>query len=244
MDRRDFFKNVLSASLLTPLFIGSKPAKENSELFLISDNSHRVVPTLLEELTGVGLIKGKSFDFLSVHPEAEEIKKSLVHSGWKPLPSSSPADISIAFRLLHHPVPPSFTLIKEGQIVEIRTHRLLALWTEINRNERPSSCLTTLSMAKVRPRLQPGVFATISLQGKTVDKISLERDIQKTYLTKNGNLSVVVKSGKAEVASSSCPQKVCVSSPPVSLAGERIICVPNHFLLQIEGPHLFDTIIG
>ncbi len=33
-------------------------------------------------------------------------------------------------------------------------------------------------------------------------------------------------------------------TPPVFLAGERIICAPNHFLLEIHGSHSIDTVIG
>lgn len=33
-------------------------------------------------------------------------------------------------------------------------------------------------------------------------------------------------------------------TPPVFLAGERIICAANYFLLEIHGSHSIDTVIG
>ncbi|MGD8534841.1 MAG: NusG domain II-containing protein, partial [Candidatus Aminicenantes bacterium] len=42
----------------------------------------------------------------------------------------------------------------------------------------------------------------------------------------------------------SCHQKICLSHPPVSQAGERVICAPNNFLLEIQGTGLVDTVIG
>ena len=46
------------------------------------------------------------------------------------------------------------------------------------------------------------------------------------------------------VDQSCCRNKICVATAPVALAGERIICAPNHFLLEIEGTPFVDTVIG
>jgi hypothetical protein len=55
---------------------------------------------------------------------------------------------------------------------------------------------------------------------------------------------VRVESGSARVVESPCLHQICRNTPPISLSGERVICAPHHFLLEIQGPSGLDTVIG
>jgi hypothetical protein len=146
-------------------------------------------------------------------------------------------------RHLHHRAIPSFTLVKEGRVWDIRSRKLSALWKEMN-SRNPSSWLTIASYNTKRVDPYQGAYATIYIEGQKVEGISLEKNVLRKFQTERGNINVVVENGKALVSGSSCRHKICLLTPPVSLAGERIICAPNHFLLEIQRSHHIDTAIG
>jgi len=244
MDRRTFFKSLLSTALVSPLLASPKPSPLRRDLFLIEDSPHKFIIPILEEIKELGLMNGKSFAFLTSPAQAEELERILNKNHWSYVSKNSQADIYFSFSLLKHPAPSSFTLIKDGQIADIRTQNLFLLWQEMNQKKNFSSFLTIASYKKPLPNSQSGSSASIHIDGKKIDRISLKKNFLKSYSTKNGRLTVVAESGKAWIQASTCPQKVCVSSAPISLPGERIICVPNRFLLEVEGPRFLDTIIG
>ena len=156
----------------------------------------------------------------------------------------SRADFNLSFSFLRKKVLPSFTFIKDGRIWDIRSRELLFLWKEMNKNGTPSSSLTTATFKKRQSNFLPGSFADILIGGRRAERISLKKNFSKLFRTQKGNIAVMVKGGKAWVSDSSCRHKICVYSSPVSISGERIICAPNHFLLEIKGPHSIDTSIG
>lgn len=43
-----------------------------------------------------------------------------------------------------------------------------------------------------------------------------------------------IRGGKADVASASCPDKICVRQTPVSEVGETIVCLPNQVVVAVE----------
>jgi len=115
--------------------------------------------------------------------------------------------------------------------------------------ERPeqtelSSSLIRASFRNPSPLIQAGERAVLSIEGKRVGGLSLKKNFIKTFPTKGGKVRVAIENGTARVSDSSCRGRICCSSHPVALAGERIICAPNRFLLEIEGPRFLDTVIG
>lgn len=48
-------------------------------------------------------------------------------------------------------------------------------------------------------------------------------------------LSVVIENGTVSVASSDCPDGVCVDSGAISRTGQAIVCVPANVVVRIEG---------
>jgi len=114
----------------------------------------------------------------------------------------------------------------------------------MNKNHRPSLCLTIASLKNRRSDLLSGELVTLYKDGNLIERISLKKKLSKSFRTLEGKITVRVEDGKAWISESSCRHKICLHTPPVSLAGERIICAPSHFLLEIQGQHSVDTSIG
>ena len=76
-----------------------------------------------------------------------------------------------------------------------------------------------------------GKTATIKVDGKVVETLSLNEDTQRQF---NG-VVVVVKNGEVYVTQSTCTDKVCMRSGKASKTGEGIICAPNRVSIQIDG---------
>jgi len=244
MDRRGFFKIIISSSPLVPLLFASKSLTASAELYLIADAPHNFIALILEELKKFGIISGRNFALRNFHPHKDELIRALSQKGWRLLPKLSSADISLSCSHLHHAALPSFTLIKEGRIWDIRSQKLLSLWKEMNKNEKPSSCLTIASFKKEQPAFIPGSSASIYVNGRKREDLSLKHNFSHSFTTHSGCVTVAIENGKAWIRDSSCRNKICLFSSPVFLVGERIICAPNQFLLEIKGRSFVDTVIG
>jgi hypothetical protein len=226
MDRRSFFKTIMTTSMLTPFLLASKSLKNDLELFLISDEPQSFLPEILNELDTLRKIGTRTFAFLDTHPQMSSLKHSLEVYGWKHVNNTSSAGINLSFSHLHHSASPSFTLVENGRIFDIRAQRLRSLWEKINQNGETSYSLTTAAVNKENLSGCAGERAAIYLSGSKIGALPL------------------VKDGKARVIDSSCQGKICLYSPPVWRRGERIICAPNRFFLAIEGGRGVDTVIG
>jgi hypothetical protein len=244
MDRRDFFKTMLAAPLLTPMILASKRSDNDLELYLIAEEPQEFIPTLLEEVQKYSLSDGSKFCFLNLHPQEKALERILLERGWVLVEKPDEANLALSFNHLRSKAFPSFTLVKDGRIWDIRTRKLLFLWQEMNRIHSPSSCLTTASF-KSRPADScVGKYVTVYNQGQQAETLSLRKTLTKSFQAGGGRIAVQVRDGKAWISDSPCRHKICLYSPPISLAGERIICAPNNFLLTIEGRRSIDTVIG
>ena len=244
MDRRRFFKTIFIVPSLTPFLLAKGSPKGGFELYLISDSPHLVISPILRELQKFGLAQGHKYNCPDSHPSAEGLRNAIDQTGWRYASMPSGADLNLTFSYLHDKALPSFTFIKDGRIWDIRSRELLSIWTEMNKNGRASSLLTIVSFKKKQTPLLQGGFADILINGRRAERISLRKEYSKLFRTQRGNIAVMVKEGKAWVSDSSCRNKICVCSSPVSMSGNRIICAPNHFLLEVIGSHTIDTSIG
>jgi hypothetical protein len=243
MDRRRFFQTLLSAPLLTPLLLASQSRESDREIYLISDTPHTHLPVLLKELLrGRSGLPG-SFAIRENSPHKNALKHALSQSGWQFSPRSSDADLKISFRTLHQPARPSFTLVKEGKIWDVRSWNLRSLWQEMAQNQTPSLSLTVASLTRPGPGSDAGEFVAVYMNGHKKEALPLNKNLQRSYETHSGRIAVQITNGSAHVLNSSCRHKICLYSPPVSLSGERIICAPNFFLLEVRG-NTVDTVIG
>jgi len=243
MDRRHFFKTVLLTPFLSPFLARFKPADPTSRLYLITDSPHLYLPFLLRELQPSGLISGLSFSILHSSSLDKKLSHSLAQTGWKSVPPSSRSDFSLSFDRLGRYVDPSFALVKEGKIWDIRSKTLASLWMHMKKSQRPSSLMTVVSFND-KPSCLAGRFVSAYQDGRKIDTLGLHKKILKSYFTAKGRLRVKIEDGKAKVLESPCPQRICCFSPSISLAGERIVCAPNHFLLEVERTVSVDTSIG
>ncbi len=50
-----------------------------------------------------------------------------------------------------------------------------------------------------------------------------------------GNTVVEIAKGEAKIIDSPCPNKTCISSPPVSKKGQWNACLPNQVIIRVDG---------
>ncbi|MCJ7679561.1 MAG: NusG domain II-containing protein [Candidatus Aminicenantes bacterium] len=240
MERRDFFKTILTTSLLTPLILESKSTHRELELYLLSDNPQHSLPSILKS-TGFGGVK--TYDFTGFHPKRMEISGVLEKNGWTPLRSAR-ASLLLSHNRLQKKAEPSFTLVRNGKIQDVRSGELESLWHDLRRNAPSTFSLTSASLHSSASRIAAGKTVLCIIDGRRAAKLSLRKNGSRTFATSNGRVSVKVESGTARIEESSCKNHICLHSFPISLEGERIICAPNRFMIAIEGGRSVDTIIG
>jgi hypothetical protein len=114
----------------------------------------------------------------------------------------------------------------------------------MNTNHKPSSFLTIASLKNNPAGHSAGESVSIYKNGRKDKILSLKKNTTQTFRAQDGKVTVRIEDGKAWVSESTCRHKICLYSPPVSLAGERIVCAPNHFLLEVQRSGSIDTIIG
>lgn len=244
MDRRNFFKIMLATPVLTPLILSSKKTRNDLELFLISEEPQMFLPLLLQQIQDNSSNEGRTFTFLNPHPRENGLKKTLSEKGWRFVQEQASAHLTLSFSHLLNKALPSFTLVKKGRIWDMRSRKSYSLWQEMNESREPSSCLTIATFTK-KTSVQPaGEFVSMYRNGQKIRTISLEKNREQSFKTRRGRITAQIENGKVLVTESSCRHKICLYSPPVSLAGERIICAPNDFLIEIERSGSIDTVIG
>jgi hypothetical protein len=244
MDRRNFFKMMLATPVLAPLFLSLKNTTNDLELLLIAEEPQMFLPLLLEQIQDYSSSAGHTFTFLNPHPKENGLTKILTEKGWRFVQEPASAHMVLSFRPLLNKTLPSFTLIRKGRIWDIRSPHVHSLWREMNKNHTPSSCLTIASLTTKTSIPSTGGSVSMYKEGQKIETLSLEKNRELSFKTQGGRITVQIASGKARVTESSCRHKICLYSPPVSLAGERIICAPNHFLLEIGRSTSIDTVIG
>ena len=244
MDRRNFFKTILATPLLTPLLLASKKNNADCELLLIADEPQQFISLILQEIKKYHSIPGNKFACLNNHPQKQELTRILQQKGWIHVQTSAQADLSLSFSHLHQKARPSFSLVKRGRIWDIRTQKLSSLWKEINKNLSPSNTLTIASFQRPGADQASGEFITIYQDGQSLTKLSLKQSTEKTFITGKGKITARINNGKAWITESACRHKICQYTPPISMPGERIICAPNHFFIEVGGASGPDTVIG
>ena len=85
----------------------------------------------------------------------------------------------------------------------------------------------------------PGSSFEITVNGKLYGTYRLDTD---TTIDVDGKLTVQVKDGAVSVVSSDCSGKDCVHHKPVSMSGERIVCLPNGIVIRVTGGEV-DAVI-
>lgn len=244
MNRRRFFQIALATPLITPLFLASKNRPNDIDLYLVSNEPQLSLPSLLNELSKSNKTIGKKFSFVRPHPSEEKIKKRLSSKGWNCVPPSEKDHWNFSFHSFVHKISPSFTLVQNGRIRDIRDQNLFLLWKDMNQSQKPSTWLTIASLKKRQRSISKGDTVIVYKDGEKIDRLSLDNDGSRYYNAREGRITINLKGGKAWISESPCRHNICLMSPSISQSGERIICAPNHFFIEIEGPRFIDTVIG
>jgi hypothetical protein len=189
-------------------------------------------------------LAGKTFSFNSPHPRQQQLHHSLERLGWVPAALPSRAHLRLSFGPLRSPSRPSFTFVREGRIWDVRSRKLRNLWNAMGQSSQTSASLTIAGF-RPEPRLgTPGRFAAAYRDGRLRERFPLDRAGDVSFPTRGGVLVVRVERGAARIVHSPCRHQICRYTPPISKAGERVVCAPSHFLLEIQGPAGLDTVIG
>ncbi len=244
MDRRHFMNMFLAAPALAPLLLAAKQTSHSGELYLISDEPQKYLPSLLAASAPFQAAKDQTFAFITPHPREQRLCASLELQGWKAEADPSLAYLTLSFSLLRHASRPSFTFVQEGHIKDVRSRKLRSLWDLMGQSSKSSSSLTTAGFRADPPVHAQGKFVAVFQDGKLKAKIPLNRTERRTWQTLAGSLIVQVDQGRAKIVQAPCRHQICRCTPPVSLSGERIICAPSHFFLEIQGSSGLDTVIG
>lgn len=243
MDRRRFFSTFLATPLLAPLLWAARRGQKGSTLYIIGENPHLFFSPLLAELEKPAPAGEKRFRFLCSHPQEDSLKQILLQQGWQRGSGSNHAELSISYRRLQVNALPSFTMVKGGKVWDMRSWRLRSLWEEMKKKDPPSSCLTVVSSKNQHSRLAAGDSVSVYIEGLKRGEYSLREERSVSFPGQNGPITIQIAGGEARVMESSCQGRICLCSPPVSRAGERIICAPNHFFMEVQGSSV-DTVIG
>lgn len=244
MDRRDFFRGLLAASVLSSFRLEAKTAFSPTTLYLLSDSPERFLPAILRDVSSRLRLTGQTFSIDDSHPASDRLSRGLRGLGWRHLPGLSRPATRLTFQALAAPAFPSFTLIQEGKILDIRSRSLFSLWKEMNVDGSPASLLTIASFSDRSPSLRLGHRVAVYADGCRVATFSLHQDRVEKIQTRSGQVRLAIESGQARVVASTCRHQICLRTPPITQPGERIVCAPRHFLLEVEGPRLVDTVTG
>lgn len=239
MDRRNFLKTILSVSLVSP-FASASSIPQSRNLFLISDEPQIFLPPLLPSLIHDHSLF--SFAFLNPHLQQKKLTSLFKSYNWTLLHDPSKADVVLSSTSLSVPCRPSFTYVRNGAILDLRSAKLLSLWTSMASLPH-SSNLTSIAL-RPKASFRAGQFVSVFVTGRQVDRIPLTDSFSRCFAGARGQVEIRMEKGKAWVAEASCAHKICCSHPPVSLPGERIICAPSQILLNVSAPDSIDTSIG
>lgn len=75
----------------------------------------------------------------------------------------------------------------------------------------------------------------VSADGQELDRIPLAQFGTHTYANNGYVLTVTAADGAVSVVQSDCPRQDCVRSGAVSRAGQSIVCLPAHIVVELDG---------
>jgi len=80
-----------------------------------------------------------------------------------------------------------------------------------------------------------GKKAVIYVDNERFAVLDIGADRTLEVSSKDGNAVIRSDQNGIQIVSSSCPHLHCVKMGRISIAGQVIVCVPNHILIKIEG---------
>lgn len=77
-----------------------------------------------------------------------------------------------------------------------------------------------------------GSVAVVSVNGEVVGEYKLSEDGR--YTLNGGTNILVISKGEAYIEYADCPDGLCKNQGKISMTGERIVCLPNRVIIEIE----------
>jgi len=65
--------------------------------------------------------------------------------------------------------------------------------------------------------------------------VMLDKEEEYTIVSNDIILKICVKNGEIYVSESTCRDKICLKTPPISHAGQTIVCAPGGIVIRIPG---------
>lgn len=87
---------------------------------------------------------------------------------------------------------------------------------------------------------QPATHVKIFKDGSLAYTYPLNTPFEKEV----SGCTVKLSDGEVRIVSSTCPDKVCVSTGAISKSGEIIVCVPNRVSVKVTGEEEFDALVN
>ncbi len=79
--------------------------------------------------------------------------------------------------------------------------------------------------------------AIISHEGKVIRKVDLDSVAEPIMFDIEGEYknTILIEKGRIRVLESNCPDRVCVNTSWLDKIGDLAVCIPNRFIIKIEG---------
>lgn len=89
--------------------------------------------------------------------------------------------------------------------------------------------------------MQKGGKVEVLVDGKVEHTFSLEKDMEYTIKTDDGDYNVlVINDNEVWISKADCPDQLCVHQHKISKVGESIICLPHKLVIRIADTEKSD----
>lgn len=79
-----------------------------------------------------------------------------------------------------------------------------------------------------------GANVEITIDGEHYKTFALSQEItEEIYSSEGGRNILIIRDGKAQMQSASCPDGICVDHAPIFREGESIVCLPNRVVVTV-----------
>lgn len=85
----------------------------------------------------------------------------------------------------------------------------------------------------VLKKQEPGARVVVTVNKEETANYSLDEEGEYNISADNGQNTLIIKDGKADVTEADCPDKLCVKQKEISKNGETIVCLPHKVVVEI-----------
>ena len=87
-----------------------------------------------------------------------------------------------------------------------------------------------------------GEKAVVTVDGKLYGTYDLSKD-QTVTIEQNGHTNEFsIKNGQVQMTRSTCKNHICIQEGAISHTSQRIVCLPNRVMIEIQGGGEFDAV--